>query len=111
MTHTAPPADPTDTSERRELYVYYRVPQTATASAQAEVSALQQRLAHALPGLQARLLQRSDGPPAADATWMETYCHPDGLSAAALAHIVAATADLPTARAGERHLERFAPLS
>jgi Domain of unknown function (DUF4936) len=93
-----------------ELYCYYRVPAVTADAARAEIAALHQRLRAALPGLQARLLQRTDTAESTDATWMETYCHPEGLGADALSHIVDAGAALPTGRVGPRHLERFAPL-
>lgn len=103
-------------SDPTELYCYYRVPAALVDAAQAEITALQQRLCAALPGLEARLLQRTDIADAAnkastaDATWMETYRHPDGLGADAVAQIVEASAAWPTGRVGTRHLERFAPL-
>lgn len=56
----------------RELFVYYRVRGEDAPVARAAVLALQARLRLKIPGLDARLLQRS-GPPGEPQTWMETY--------------------------------------
>jgi hypothetical protein len=93
----------------RELYIYYRVDAAQAAAARSAVQAMHDRLRHAHPALDARLLVRPiDG--SAPQTWMETYALPgsaggvDGdlealieTEAAAWAHLVS----------GPRHLEAF----
>ncbi|MEY8875823.1 MAG: DUF4936 family protein [Leptothrix sp. (in: b-proteobacteria)] len=109
-----------------ELFVYYRVAPADEAAAQAHLASLQNQLRAALPGLQARLLRRgadpgasaeavvptspSASPSSSPSTWMETYRHPHGLSAAQLAQICQALADAPPQRIGARHEECFTPL-
>ena len=56
----------------RELYVYYRVPVHEAEALQLAVTKMQERLRRDIPGLQARLLRRTDRAAASD-TWMETY--------------------------------------
>lgn len=97
----------------RELYVYYRVaPQHADALMLA-VSAMQDRLRHAHPGMQARLLRRTDEIAGVD-TWMEIYALPtttgdagvDETTRACIEHEAAAWQHLC---AGPRHTEVFEP--
>jgi hypothetical protein len=90
-----------------ELYVYYRLPRLAATTSRAEVKSLQQQLCLALPGLQARCLERLETNEPECLTWMETYRHPQGLSPAACAFIEQAAASVPTARSGTRHTEVF----
>lgn len=97
-----------------ELYVYYRVPADQASAAGLEVDATQQALKRRWPGLHARRLQRVPIGPAGPATderapltWMEIYSHPDGLDPLRLAALIEATAALPSARLGDRHLEGF----
>lgn len=96
-----------------ELFIYYRVASLNTATLRPMVQAMQQRLRAEHPGLQARLLQRSDAlPGSADAhsTWMETYAAPLGIDADLQATIATAAAALPAgSMMGERHIEAFAP--
>lgn len=56
----------------RELYVYYRAPAHQADQLQAAVTAMHDRLRLDVPGLQARLLRRTDQSTGLD-TWMETY--------------------------------------
>lgn len=101
----------------RELYVYYRVaPQHADALKLA-VSAMQDRLRHAHPGLQARLLRRTEDISGED-TWMETYAAPScsgapeaavGVNDELCARIEREAAAWQHLRAGPRHTEVFEP--
>ena len=56
----------------RELYVYYRVPASNADALRSVVTDMHRQLRHEVPGLQARLLRRTD-PGAALDTWLETY--------------------------------------
>ena len=56
----------------RELYAYYRVSVHRADALQVAVTEMQKRLRREVPGLQARLLRRTD-PAAGLDTWMETY--------------------------------------
>ncbi|MES2889354.1 MAG: DUF4936 family protein [Pseudomonadota bacterium] len=104
----------------RELFIYYQVARSDTATLQAQVQAMQQRLCAAHRGLNARLLQRTDdhhakfhangsAGSAERCTWMETYASPAGVGAGLQAAIAAAAADLPPGLMGERHTEAFVP--
>jgi Domain of unknown function (DUF4936) len=100
-----------------ELYVYYRLAPADEAQACTQVLALQQRLCHLLPGLQARLLRRSGPTSSATAdeaagmsTWMETYRQDDGLHADQLALIRQTLLGVPHACVGARHEECFEPV-
>ena len=93
--------------ERHELFVYYRVPEARAAELADAVSAMQQALREAHPGLAARLLRR---PAASDGlhTWMEAYrfaadSAPDEL----MASIDRASASLASLIDGPRRAERF----
>lgn len=89
-----------------ELYVYYRVASGQAETAAREVVAAQRGLRERWPGLEARLLERTE---ASSTTWMEVYRHPDGLDARQLDQLRAAMAALPTSRDGPRHEECFVP--
>ena len=94
----------------RELYIYWRVSPDHVASAIASTAAWQAGLQQAHPGLQARLLSRSeDG--ASHATLMETYALDGGLPAALQLTIVE-TGNQMAARwcEGSRHVEVFEPV-
>lgn len=56
----------------RELYVYYRVPVSNADALRGVVTEMHRQLRHDVPGLQARLLRRTD-PGAGLDTWLETY--------------------------------------
>jgi hypothetical protein len=91
-------------STRRELYVYYRVPESQWRGAADTVMAWQRELCLRHPGLHARVLRR---PEAHDAviTLMETYAGTvDAASEAELARGAPALRDCVV---GERHVERF----
>ncbi len=68
------------------------------------------------PGLQTRLLHKV-GPSAdreeaaADATWMEVYEHPQGVSAACQQRMKDMAVALLADQTGARHIELFAPVS
>ncbi len=98
----------------RELFVWYRVRGEHVAAAASAVRAMQNALIAAWPGLEARLLVRSDD--GATRTWMETYALRRGTDSAlgvesALAAAVAAGAPALAALIdGERHVEAFQPV-
>ncbi len=56
----------------RELYVYYRVPAGSADALRSVVTDMHDQLRREVPGLQARLLRRTD-PAAGLDTWMESY--------------------------------------
>ncbi len=56
----------------RELYVYYRVPVGNAQALRGMVTDMHDQLRREVPGLQARLLRRTDSGEGLD-TWMETY--------------------------------------
>jgi hypothetical protein len=95
----------------RELFVWYRVGERCSARARAAVDSMQRSLAATVPGLQARLLVRSDG---GEQTWLETYARPHppfpdgaGIDAAMEATITAAALPLRELITGDRHVEAF----
>jgi hypothetical protein len=96
----------------RELFVWYRVDERHAEAARAAVAAMHRALVANWPGLQSRLLVRSD---AGRQTWMETYARPrdatghgDGVDAALEAAIATAALPLHPLIDGERHVEAFA---
>lgn len=91
------------------LFVYYRVPCDRVAEAQDHVSAMQWRLQQDWPGLSCRLMaRREERERTSDAqTWMEVYEHPQGLSAAFMAHLYQRLQALPVGLIGTRHNEWF----
>lgn len=94
-----------------ELYVYYRVPVREAEALQLAVTEMQDRLRRENPGLQARLLRRTDQAAASD-TWMETYAVPpaanaDGVSDALRANIEQYAAAWRHLCEGPRHTEVF----
>lgn len=94
----------------RELYFYWRVAPTQLARATAVLRAWQATLAQQHPGLQARLLCRSDDG-ATLATVMETYVSSGGIPAALQEAIVEHGAQVATPWCeGPRHLEVFVPV-
>ena len=95
----------------RELYVYYRVPVHEVEALQLAVTAMQERLRQEFPGLQARLLRRTDGDSALD-TWMETYAMPVAASAVGVCDALHTTIEKHAAAwqhlcEGPRHTEVF----
>jgi Domain of unknown function (DUF4936) len=90
-----------------ELYFYWRANPADSAAVKASVQAWQATLRHGQPGLQTRLLHRSEVA-ASDMTWMETYALPCGIGPA-LQQQIAERGDVVTApwRRGPRHLEVF----
>jgi ATP-dependent helicase YprA (DUF1998 family) len=96
---------------RRELYVYYRVPEAAADLASREVAELHAALRAAYPGLVARLLRRPEAS-ARLQTWMETYALEagavdGGVDAALQAEIEDQASRLLTCIEGARHVEVF----
>lgn len=76
---------------------------------------MQALLREAFPGLRASVMQRADeagGAGSADgnATWMEVYEHPEGISPSCEQALLEAASSLPELTAGPRHVEVFAPL-
>ncbi len=94
----------------RALYVYYRVAAPQMAEAEARIRALQSQLMAQWPGLRARLLQRDEAKAVAEATWMETYEHAEGVSDACERGLAERVAALPQGLIGPRHVEVFGEL-
>lgn len=101
----------------RELYVYYRVATQHADALTLAVRAMQDRLRRVHPGLQARLLRRTDNIAGED-TWMETYAAPSssgasdaavGVSDELCARIEHEAAAWQHLRTGRRHTEVFEP--
>ena len=94
-------------SAQSVLYVYYKVDAAQHAATAPRVRQFQAALAAQWPGLTCELLQRPEASSGIE-TWMETYRHASGLSAALLDSITsaAAAAGLPA----PRHTESFIPL-
>ena len=99
----------------RELYVYWKLPPGRQAEAVERVRSLQAGLAEAHPGLEARVLARSDLSSGGQATLMETYARPsspEGVDAGLQQAIEsAAAASLAGLGAGPRHIEAFDDLT
>ena len=95
----------------RELFVYYRVAVGEANALRLAVTEMQNRLRREFPGLQARLLRRTDQ--AADVnTWMETYAMPSATGAGDVSDAVRATIEQHAAAwrhlcDGPRHTEVF----
>jgi hypothetical protein len=104
-----------------ELYLYWRVPQAALATALAGTARFQRAVEQSHPALQARLLHRVDeqalrddaqaAAPPPVATVMETYRMPGAGIGAPLEALLRGDGDAATAawRQGPRHCERFLP--
>jgi hypothetical protein len=109
-----------------ELYVYYRAPASARHTVRASLLPALAGLMCERPGLSCRVLLRAAVPTAATGTptiepaaavqaidhepvdtWMEIHQRAGGLSAADIARLSAALADLPAGRHGTRHDEFF----
>jgi hypothetical protein len=89
------------------LCVYYKVEATRHADLAPRVREFQAALSSSWPGLICELLQRPEVAAGIE-TWMETYRHADGLSAALIDAVAQAAVDakLPA----PRHTERFVAL-
>ncbi len=93
------------------VYVYYRVAPGHALGAQGGVKRLFQTLSAALPGLTTQLMCKAQGAESeGDATWMEVYQHPQGLSAEFLAHMHEQAHTLLAHQTGQRHVEVFTPM-
>ncbi len=97
-----------NTQQTMDLYIYYRVPLADTTLFLAEVSELQDNLAH-LYTVRTALKRR---PVAQDGmhTWMEVYLDVDEDFPVRLEQAVAAS-KLPSLIDGKRHTEQFLDLS
>lgn len=99
----------------RELFVYYRVPSHAAGALRLAVTEMQDRLRRMVPGLQARLLRRTEdgtGVHADADTWMETYAMPSATNADGVSEALRKTIEEQAAAwrhlcDGARHTEVF----
>lgn len=92
--------------------MYYRVPSAQVADARQAIKLIQRSLQDEHPGLVTRLMQRADSPDGGkEATWMEVYEHPDGVSAACEARLHELASSLPDGLIGARHVETFCPMA
>ena len=73
-----------------ELYVYYQVPVNKADALRLAVTEMQNSLRREVPGLQARLLRRSDQATGSE-TWMEAYAMPTAASACGVTDALRAT--------------------
>jgi hypothetical protein len=93
-----------------EWYLYWKLPAAEAAVAVAALRLWQDALRRQHPGLQARLLRRSDEREPGQQTWMETYRHPDGMApGSTLGRLIREEGDALLAAHGapRRHLEVF----
>lgn len=95
----------------RELFVYYRVPVHQADALRAAVTEMHDRLRREVPGLQARLLRRTDQAADVD-TWMETYAMAAAVGAGDVSDALRATIEHHAAAwrhlcDGPRHTEVF----
>lgn len=88
------------------LFIYYKVDPAHAPAFENAVRHMQTALRQAHEGLVARLWIRADAN-AAVQTWMETYEHPEGVSALVATLIELAAQDLPTGQVGDRRVEMF----
>lgn len=92
------------------LFIYFRLDASKASQALHRLAAMQDELRARHPGLQARLLARTDNQDVTEHTWMEIYEHPQGLSSAFLADLQSAVRSLPEGLIAPRHTESFAEL-
>ncbi|WP_375184854.1 DUF4936 family protein [Aquabacterium sp.] len=91
--------------------MYYRVsPAQMAGGVLDRVRALQAAVTAAHPGLHAELMARTDSAPGEDATWMEVYRHPEGVSVAVEDTLFQLLAAWPAPLVSVRHTESFAPV-
>ena len=95
----------------RELYVYYRVPAHEADALRLAVTQMQDGLRREFPGVQARLLRRTDQAEGS-VTWMETYAMPSAASASDVSDALRAAIEQHAAAwrhlyDGPRHTEVF----
>lgn len=96
-------------NEAAELYVYYRIRTPQRVLAWQAVCDLQNELRLAHPGLQTRVLCRTDSVTQVQ-TWMEVYrMDPSGVSAHVQADIHSRAHALAPWIDGQRHVEVFVP--
>jgi hypothetical protein len=100
----------------RALYVYYRVHVGQEDAARTAIDTMQANLRLLQPGLHTRLMCRADQAATdpdgveLEATWMEIYEHPDGVSRACETMLMTLASALPVGVFGPRHVEIFAPV-
>ena len=95
----------------RELFVYYRVPVPQADALRVAVTEMHDCLRREVPGLQARLLRRTDQAADVD-TWMETYAMSPAAGAGDVSDGLRATIEQRAATwrhlcDGPRHTEVF----
>ena len=95
----------------RELYVYYRVPAHEADALRLAVTEMQNGLRREFPGLQARLLRRTDQAEGS-VTWMETYAMSPSVGAGDVSDALRAAIEKHAAAwrhlcDGPRHTEVF----
>ncbi|MGH6648761.1 DUF4936 family protein [Aquabacterium sp.] len=88
------------------LFIYYKVDPAHASVFEEAVRQMQAALRLAHEDLTARLWIRTDAQASAQ-TWMETYEHPNGVSALTATLIELAAQDLPAGQIGQRHVEMF----
>ncbi len=95
------------------LYVYYQVNPAHSRAALAAITQIQTQLRDAFAGIQTCLMARCDAPPTPTdmLTWMETYTHPEGITGVMASRLAQLAQTLPEGLMGERHTERFAPVT
>ncbi|MFZ4551871.1 MAG: DUF4936 family protein [Aquabacterium sp.] len=93
----------------RSLFIYYRVETDKVVQARQAVEGVQCSLQRSVPGLQVRLMRRSDCMQAGltSQTWMEVYEHPQGIDPAWMQLLQEQIDCLPAGLLGERHCETF----
>lgn len=99
------------TTAQRQLYVYYRVEETAWQQASAVVVEFQQRLCKAHPDLSARVFRRPETK-GGQVTLMEVYAvdaatSPEGIDITWQSRIESAAVVMRRWQQGERHVEWF----
>lgn len=99
---------------RRELFVYYRVDESAWQAASRAVVEFQRRLRDAHPSLSARVLRRPETK-GGQVTLMEVYAvdptlSPEGIDDTWLGRIEGAAMVMRRWQQGERHVEWFDPV-
>ncbi|MDL2336488.1 MAG: DUF4936 family protein [Pseudomonadota bacterium] len=97
----------------RELCIYFRAAPDNADAVRVAVVEMQSRLRGDFPGLQARLLRRTDASRGFD-TWMETYAIPSDAGSRGVTDVLGSTIERRAAAwgallDGPRHIESFEP--
>ncbi len=95
-----------DAAPAKALFIYYKVDPAHAQAFENAVRQMQTALRRSHEELTAKLWIRADAQAPAQ-TWMETYEHPDGVSALLATLIELAAQDLPMGQIGTRHVEMF----